>query len=156
MLDFALIPTAYAQFGAGPNISDLERISLPDVISLFAALAIIGIGLLSVVFIFFGGFTFILSGGDEGKVKQAVHTIRYAIVGLIMALLSFVIVKFVGLLFGVSFEFFDFAAISQKFNSIVGQLKTTGGGAALQSPMGSGTTSGVVDPANVPVSELLK
>lgn len=67
-----------------------------EVINRAIAYAIIIAGFLSVVFIFFGGISFILSGGQEDKIRQAVSTIRYAIIGLIVTLLAVVIVGFVG------------------------------------------------------------
>lgn len=73
-----------------------------EVINRAIAYAIIIAGFLSVIFIFFGGVSFILSGGDEGKIKTAVSTIRYAIIGLIITLLSVVIVGFVGRALGLN------------------------------------------------------
>jgi uncharacterized protein YacL len=67
-----------------------------EVINRAIAYAIIIAGFLSVIFIFFGGISFILSGGQEDKIRQAVSTIRYAIIGLIVTLLAVVIVGFVG------------------------------------------------------------
>ncbi len=119
-----LIPTAFAQ--VAPNITDLQALNLADIAYLFAALAILTAGGLSIVFIFFGGFSFILSGGDEQKVKQAIHTIRYAIIGLIVALLSLVFVPFIGRLFGVNFNFLDFATLSGKINILFDQFKADG------------------------------
>lgn len=144
-----LIPTAYAQIATGPSIADLEQLQPGDVITLLAALAIGGIFLLSIIFIFYGGFTFILSGGDEGKVKEAIHTIRYAIIGLIMALLSFMIVKFIGSLFGINFEIFDFNAIWTKLQFITEHLKSTSGSL-------SGAATVTSRAGDVPVSELLQ
>lgn len=73
-----------------------------EIINRAIAYAIIVAGFLSVVFIFFGGISFILSGGDDAKIKQAVSTIRYAIIGLIVTLLSVVIVGFVGRALGLN------------------------------------------------------
>jgi uncharacterized membrane protein len=115
------IPTALAQ--TGPNLTNLQALNLTDIVYLFAALGILIAGGLSIVFIFFGGFSFILSGGDEGKVKEAIHTIRYAIIGLVIALLSIVIVPLVGKLFGLNFNFLDFATLSDKINLLFGQFK---------------------------------
>lgn len=67
-----------------------------EIINRGLAYAIIIAGLLSVVFIFIGGISFILSGGQEDKIKQAISTIRYAIIGLIITFLSVVIVSTVG------------------------------------------------------------
>lgn len=120
IMDFSLIPTAFAD---GVTYTDLSQLNLIDVIYLFAALAILGAGALSIVFIFFGGFSFILSGGDETKVKQAIHTIRYAIIGLVISLLSLVFVPLVGRLFGVNFSFFDFETLSNRINLLFDQFQ---------------------------------
>ena len=117
---FNFIPDAMAQ--GGVNYTDLEQLNLSDVVYLFAALAILGSGALAIVFIFFGGFSLILSGGDETKVKQAIHTIRYAIIGLVISLLSLVLVPLVGKLFGVNFNFFDFEALSNRINVLFEQF----------------------------------
>jgi len=116
-----LIPTALAENGV--TITDLEGLNIGDVIYLFAAIAILGAGALSIVFIFFGGFSFILSGGDESKVKQAIHTIRYAIIGLVIALLSLVFVPIIGKLFGVNFNFLDFGILSDRINILFDQFQ---------------------------------
>jgi hypothetical protein len=116
-----LIPVAAAQNIGG---TDLTQLSLGDVVYLFAALAILGAGALSIVFIFFGGFSFILSGGDEGKVKQAIHTIRYAIIGLVIALLSLFFVPMIGKLFNVDFDFLDTGKLSEKINTLFSQFKS--------------------------------
>jgi cytochrome bd-type quinol oxidase subunit 2 len=73
-----------------------------EVINRAIAYAIIVAGFLSVVFIFFGGISFILSGGQEDKIKQAVSTIRYAIIGLIVTMLSVAIVAIVGRAMGLN------------------------------------------------------
>ncbi|MCK5471882.1 DUF1624 domain-containing protein [Candidatus Gracilibacteria bacterium] len=117
---FEFIPDAMAQTGV--SYTDLEQLSLKDVVYLFAALAILGSGALAIVFIFFGGFSFILSGGDETKVKQAIHTIRYAIIGLVISLLSLVLVPLIGKLFGVNFSFLDFETLSNRINTLFDQF----------------------------------
>ncbi len=73
-----------------------EQYDVLEVINRGIAYAIIVAGFLSVVFIFFGGISFILSGGQDDKIKQAVSTIRYAIIGLIVTILSVFIVATVG------------------------------------------------------------
>lgn len=73
-----------------------------EIINRGIAYAIIVAGFLSVVFIFFGGISFILSGGQEDKIKQAVSTIRYAIIGLVVTLMAVVIVGFVGKALGLN------------------------------------------------------
>ena len=51
----------------GTLISDTQNVSLPDLINKGIAYAIIVAGFLSVVFIFIGGISFILSGGQEDE-----------------------------------------------------------------------------------------
>ncbi|QQS59904.1 hypothetical protein IPN35_03480 [Candidatus Peregrinibacteria bacterium] len=80
-----------------PNQSGYNLI---DIINLAVALGILVAGFLSIFYIFVGGISFILSGGDESKIKQAVHTIRYAIVGLVVTIFAVTIIAIVGSLFG--------------------------------------------------------
>ena len=43
----------------------------------------------------FGGLRYVVSGGDSKKVTDAKNTVLYAIIGLIIAILSYAIVNFV-------------------------------------------------------------
>ena len=82
------------------GISVSHEFNIVDLLNLGVAIAILLAGTLSVFYIFFGGISFILSGGQEEKIKQAVHTIRYAIIGLIVTILSVTLVKILGYIFG--------------------------------------------------------
>ena len=53
------------------------------------------VGLISVIMLVYGGLRYILSGGDSKKVTDAKNTVLYAIIGLIISLLSYAIIKFV-------------------------------------------------------------
>lgn len=53
------------------------------------------IGAVSVIMIIFGGFRYIISGGDSSATKAAKDTIMYAIIGLVVVLFAQVIVIFV-------------------------------------------------------------
>ena len=58
--------------------------------------AIIGVlGVVAVIFIIVGAVNYTTSQGDAGKTKKARDTILYAVIGLIIALLSFAIVSFI-------------------------------------------------------------
>lgn len=83
-------------------IDAASNYNIPDIINKGLAYAILLAGILSVVFIIVGGFSFILSGGSEDKIKQAVGTIRYAIIGLIITILAVVIVQAVGSFIGLN------------------------------------------------------
>ncbi len=53
------------------------------------------IGAISVIMIIFGGFRYITSGGKSENITAAKNTIMYAVIGIIIALLSYAIVNFV-------------------------------------------------------------
>ncbi len=53
------------------------------------------IGIAAVIMIVIGGLRYVLSGGDSSGTKGAKDTILYAVIGLVIAILSFSIVNFV-------------------------------------------------------------
>lgn len=53
------------------------------------------IGVISVVMLIFGGFRYVISGGQKEAVTAAKNTILYAIVGLLIAIFAYAIVQFV-------------------------------------------------------------
>jgi cytochrome bd-type quinol oxidase subunit 2 len=106
---------------SGSIIEAAQNYQIVDIINKGLAYAIIIAGLLSVVFIFIGGISFILSGGEEGKIKQAVSTIRYAIIGLVVTILSVVIVGTVGRALGLDIiKYINFAEIVQNIQGLSG------------------------------------
>ena len=56
--------------------------------------AIFILGMVSVVMIVIGGLKYVTSQGDSAGIQSAKNTILYAIIGIIVALASFVIVQF--------------------------------------------------------------
>lgn len=93
---------AIATVTEGSILDVAQQYDALEVMNRAIAYSIIVAGFLSVVFIFFGGISFILSGGAEDKIKQAVSTIRYAIIGLIITMLSVAIVAIVGRAMGLN------------------------------------------------------
>lgn len=92
----SLLPLVLATVTEGSILDVAQEYDALEIVNRTLAYGIIIAGFLSVIFIFFGGISFILSGGDEGKIKQAVGTIRYAIIGLVVTMLSVVVVIMVG------------------------------------------------------------
>ena len=90
-----LSPSRYLDSTSNPLVNP-ENFDFMDLVNRLVAYAFLLVFALSVVFIFWGGISFILSGGQEEKVKNAVNTIRYAIIGLIVAIFSFAIVAWIG------------------------------------------------------------
>ena len=102
-----------ANSGSGKTIIEAaQNYEVLEIINRGLAYAIIVAGFLAVVFIFVGGISFILSGGQEDKIKSAVSTIRYAIIGLIVTILAIVIVGTVGKAMGLNIiEYLNFGDI---------------------------------------------
>lgn len=69
--------------------------------------------LLALFYLIWGGFKWIISGGDKTKVQNARDTIVGAIVGLIITFLSFYILSFVLQLFNIDFNDFTIPLLNQ-------------------------------------------
>jgi hypothetical protein len=67
-----------------------------DIIRVAIALTVLVSGFLSVVFIIWGGVMLTLSGGKDEKVKPAINSIRYAIVGIIVVIVSIFVAPKIG------------------------------------------------------------
>lgn len=66
-----------------------------NIIEVFIALLIIAGVILSLLYLVLGGLSYITSGGDKQKLAKAKNHITFAIVGLVVVLLSFFIVGLV-------------------------------------------------------------
>jgi len=98
----------------------LENASVVEIIATFVAFGLIVATILCLVYIIFGGISFILSAGNEEKIKKAVHTIRFAIVGLFVSFFAYFLVRFIANLLDIPFElsFSDIVDLMQElFNS---------------------------------------
>jgi Type IV secretion system pilin len=82
----------------------LEGGNVLEIISTFVAFALIVAAVLCLAYIIIGGISFILSAGNEDKIKKAVDTIRYAIIGLFVSFLAFFAVKFIANILDIPFE----------------------------------------------------
>lgn len=69
------------------NVSSMVRIIINTLL--------IVLGMIAVVMIVIGGIRYTTSNGDSSAIKGAKDTILYAVVGLIVAIMSYAIVNFV-------------------------------------------------------------
>ncbi len=53
------------------------------------------VGILAVIMLIYGGIRYVISGGDQTAVTNAKNTIMYAIVGLVVAILGYALVRWV-------------------------------------------------------------
>lgn len=124
-------PTLYTETttqsaGGFFHTSSLQDIGLIDLVQMLVVYSFIIAGALSAVFIFMGGISFILSGGNDEKIKQAINTIRYAIIGLIITILSFTFVTIVGRMFGLDFmEYLKYGQVVNSINKLISGPETT-------------------------------
>ena len=82
----------------------LEKGRVLDIVEVFLAFALIVSAVFCLAYIIFGGISFILSAGNEDKIKAAVNTIRYAIFGLFVSFFAFFVVSMVTKLLDIPFE----------------------------------------------------
>lgn len=102
------------------NTATLESFTIIDLVQMLVVYAFIIAAALSAIFIFVGGISFILSGGNDEKIKQAVNTIRYSIIGLIITILSFTFVTIVGRMFGLNFmDYLSYGQIKNSINQLI-------------------------------------
>lgn len=125
------VPNNFVSGKGGGGVSIIDAAQSYDILQIInrgLAYAIIIAGFLSVVFIFIGGISFILSGGQEDKIKSAVSTIRYAIIGLIITILATVIIGTVGKAMGLDIiRYINFGEIIETIKSITGGAGSSSG-----------------------------
>lgn len=75
------------------NFAALNFWSVGKGLSLAVPLVIVGGGLLCLVFMLFGAYTYITSGGEEKKLTDAMHMITYAGLGLLVIVIGYAAVR---------------------------------------------------------------
>ncbi len=82
----------------GSDVASLKCI--PYLFQNVVTAALIFAGAIAVIIVIISGIKFITSSGDPKQVEGAKQTMTYAIIGLVLVLLSFVIVNFIGAVTG--------------------------------------------------------
>ena len=77
----------YLRIGTSLDIYDLLRVILNTLVLITIVTA--------VIYLILNGIKFIISGGDSSKAQEAQKGIMYAIIGIIVALASAILVEFV-------------------------------------------------------------
>ena len=110
----ALLTTALPAFASGnvdpcaniqggfSNLCHLNGSQLGPIIGAIVTFVLIIIAVIALFFLIYGGLRWVTSGGDKGKVDEARKTVIAAIVGLVIAFLSFFILSVVLGFFGLS------------------------------------------------------
>lgn len=64
------------------------KLDFGEFILLAISLFVLAAGLLSILFILWGGLLLILSGGKDDKIKPAINTIRFAVIWVVVTVLT--------------------------------------------------------------------
>lgn len=75
---------------------------IPVLVAHIVNLAIVAAGTIAVFLVILGGYKFLTSGGDPKKVEGARQTITYAIIGLVLVILSYFILTFIATVTGLN------------------------------------------------------
>jgi len=96
---FAIAAPALAAVSQeGWNVDNLKATNLPDrpiseIMLTFIDWAIIIIGLLCIVIFIYGGFLYLTAQGETDKIETAKKVLIYAIIGVVVSVLGYVVVK---------------------------------------------------------------
>ncbi len=74
---------------------------LPIVFKLVLNWLLILSGTVALIFVILSGISYITSGGDQKKLEKAKHTLTYAILGLFIIFVSFLIIRIISYVTGV-------------------------------------------------------
>ncbi|MFA6423066.1 MAG: hypothetical protein WCW17_01285 [Patescibacteria group bacterium] len=88
---YALIIPESWKTSAPINLSDLNDFVSGTIVGLALNLA----GFVALFFVFLGGYMWITSSGDTGKIEQGKKTLIYALAGFVLVLVSGSLVKIV-------------------------------------------------------------
>lgn len=103
-ISLIMVPTSFAADGDAPtlptninlpsgeaNVKYFTQTFIPKIFGWFIA----SVGVLGLIFILIGGVQFLTSYGNEQGIETAKKTVIYAIVGTIVALLSYTIITII-------------------------------------------------------------
>jgi len=69
--------------------------NLAVILDVVVPILLIGVGLVGLAMLAFGALTWITASGDPQKVEQARRTITFAIIGIIVAIMSFLFIRII-------------------------------------------------------------
>lgn len=95
---FSMIDVVFAAAIFDPN----RAYDLEEIIRVAVALVVLVSGFLSVMFVIWGAIMLILSGGKDEKIKPAINSIRYAVIGIILVIFSLFAAPKLGELLGLN------------------------------------------------------
>lgn len=104
---FSLIPAVFAK--ELPTFEDTGVASIASLETLFSNIVriVMSLGAVALFLMFVvGGFSFLFSGGDQKKLEQARGTLSNAIIGLVIIVTAYLLIKFIGVFTGTNITTF--------------------------------------------------
>ncbi|OGK14284.1 hypothetical protein A3C98_04695 [Candidatus Roizmanbacteria bacterium RIFCSPHIGHO2_02_FULL_37_15] len=93
----------YALDLSDPTQNPLAKFAnIASLMNIFLPILIIGAAFLLLVMLLSGGFIMLTAGGSPEKMEKAKKTMTFAILGLIIVILSFIFVKLISSIFNIS------------------------------------------------------
>ena len=75
--------------------------TIGGMVNLLVSVLVFGAGIIFLVMLFYAGFIVLTGGGDPEKMTEARNIATYAVVGLVLILTSYLIVRVIGYIFQV-------------------------------------------------------
>ncbi len=98
-----MFETVYAMGEANSSIFS-STMTFGDFVLLAISIFVLVSWILSILFILYWGLLLILSWGKEDKIKPAINTIRYAVLGLVITIISIFVFPIFGRLLWIDVE----------------------------------------------------
>lgn len=96
----------YAVDFSDPNVNPIAKFSnLGTILNLVIPILMLGAAILLLFMLIAGGFTILTAGKDPEKIQKAKRTFTFAIIGLIIIISSFLIVKLIGTILKIPLPF---------------------------------------------------
>ena len=114
---------------AATGFSATGSYDIVDIIRTGIAIIVLASGMLCVFYILWGGVMLILSGGKEEKIKPAISSIRFSVIGLLIIILSLFVLPKLGDLLGLNVSrYISPAVIFSTIKSLATRLFGAGDG----------------------------
>lgn len=76
--------------------------TIANLVNIFLPLLIVGAAILLLMMLLYGGFTWITSSGNPENLAKAQKIMTFAILGLVIVILSFAMVKLITVIFNIA------------------------------------------------------
>jgi Type IV secretion system pilin len=142
-MDFSFVPSVAA---AGSIIDASGSYSPADIIRTWVSLVVLVAGLCSILFIVWGGLMLILSGGKDEKVKPAINSIRYAVIGIIVIVIAIFVAPKVSEMLGLGqHQYLSPQSIFDTIKKLMNQIFGSGNETYFDSSSSGGLPAGFSD-----------